>query len=134
MLLSEGFQEIHTPKLLAGASEGGAAVFHVDYMGTPACLAQSPQFYKQMAICADMERVFEIAPVFRWELDEARPWWEGEHTVRVCFQGKMPSIHAGLTELLNAGARRCTMRAHGVRIVPHPCYDEQNLRSHHVLT
>ncbi|MEW5315913.1 MAG: hypothetical protein WDW38_007311 [Sanguina aurantia] len=68
VLLSEGFQEIHTPKLLAGASEGGAAVFHVDYMGTPACLAQSPQFYKQMAICADMERVFEIAPVFRAEM------------------------------------------------------------------
>ncbi|MEW5296938.1 MAG: hypothetical protein WDW36_000183 [Sanguina aurantia] len=68
VLLSEGFQEIHTPKLLAGASEGGAAVFHVDYMGTPACLAQSPQFYKQMAICADMDRVFEIAPVFRAEM------------------------------------------------------------------
>lgn len=73
VLLSEGFQEIHTPKLLAGASEGGAAVFHVDYMGTPACLAQSPQFYKQMAICADMDRVFEIAPVFRWGSGEARP-------------------------------------------------------------
>ena len=64
-LLGQGFQEIHTPKLIAGASEGGAAVFRLDYMGTPACLAQSPQLYKQMAICADMERVFEIGPVFR---------------------------------------------------------------------
>ncbi|GFR50951.1 hypothetical protein Agub_g13271 [Astrephomene gubernaculifera] len=66
-LLSEGFQEIHTPKLIAGASEGGAAVFRLDYMGMPACLAQSPQLYKQMAICADLERVFEIGPVFRAE-------------------------------------------------------------------
>lgn len=64
-LLSEGFQEIHTPKLIAGASEGGAAVFKLDYVGQPGCLAQSPQFYKQMAICSDMSRVFEIGPVFR---------------------------------------------------------------------
>lgn len=67
LLLSEGFQEIHTPKLIAGTSEGGAAVFHLDYMGTAACLAQSPQLYKQMAICADFGRVFEIGPVFRAE-------------------------------------------------------------------
>ncbi|KAG2492339.1 hypothetical protein HYH03_009289 [Edaphochlamys debaryana] len=66
-LLAEGFQEIHTPKLIAGASEGGAAVFRLDYMGTPACLAQSPQLYKQMAICADCDRVFEVGPVFRAE-------------------------------------------------------------------
>ena len=46
-LLERGFIEIHTPKLIAGASEGGAAVFKLNYMGTPACLAQSPQLYKQ---------------------------------------------------------------------------------------
>ncbi len=66
LLLSEGFQEIHSPKLLGGASEGGASCFRLDYMGRPACLAQSPQFYKQMALCADFNRVFEIGPVFRW--------------------------------------------------------------------
>jgi len=66
-LLSKDFVEIHSPKLLSGASEGGAAVFHVDYMGRDACLAQSPQFYKQMAICGDLTRVFEIGPVFRAE-------------------------------------------------------------------
>ena len=64
-LLAEGFQEIHTPKLIAGASEGGAAVFRTDFMGRPGCLAQSPQLYKQMAICGDFDRVFEITPVFR---------------------------------------------------------------------
>ncbi|GMN39774.1 hypothetical protein TIFTF001_008998 [Ficus carica] len=66
-LLSEGFVEIHTPKLIAGSSEGGAAVFRLDYKGQPACLAQSPQLHKQMAICGDFGRVFEIGPVFRAE-------------------------------------------------------------------
>lgn len=65
LLVQENFQEIHTPKTQAGASEGGAAVFRFDYMGRPGCLAQSPQLYKQMAICADFDRVFEIGPVFR---------------------------------------------------------------------
>ncbi|KAI3468450.1 hypothetical protein Pfo_025113 [Paulownia fortunei] len=66
-LLSEGFVGIHTPKLIAGSSEGGSAVFKLDYKGTPACLAQSPQLHKQMAICGDFGRVFEIGPVFRAE-------------------------------------------------------------------
>ncbi|XP_030947317.1 aspartate--tRNA ligase 2, cytoplasmic isoform X1 [Quercus lobata] len=66
-LLSEDFVEIHTPKLIAGSSEGGASVFKLDYKGKPACLAQSPQLHKQMAICGDFERVFEIGPVFRAE-------------------------------------------------------------------
>lgn len=64
-LLLQGFQEIHSPKLIGGASEGGAAVFTLQYFGQPACLAQSPQFYKQMALAGDMGKVFEITPVFR---------------------------------------------------------------------
>lgn len=67
ILLAEGFQEIHTPKLIAGASEGGSSVFKFNYMGREGCLAQSPQLYKQMAIMADQEKVFEIGPVFRAE-------------------------------------------------------------------
>lgn len=66
-LVSEGFIEIHSPKLIAGASEGGADVFKLMYHGREACLAQSPQLYKQMAICADFKRVFEVGPVFRAE-------------------------------------------------------------------
>ncbi|KAH9557800.1 hypothetical protein CY35_07G104100 [Sphagnum magellanicum] len=66
-LLAEDFVELHTPKLLAGASEGGSSVFKLDYKGQPACLAQSPQLHKQMGICADFGRVFEIGPVFRAE-------------------------------------------------------------------
>ncbi|CAH8328261.1 unnamed protein product [Eruca vesicaria subsp. sativa] len=66
-LLSKGFLEIHTPKLIAGSSEGGAAVFRLEYKGQPACLAQSPQLHKQMAICGDLERVFEVGAVYRAE-------------------------------------------------------------------
>lgn len=66
-LRKNGFIEIKTPKLIGGASEGGADVFKVDYFGKPACLAQSPQLYKQMAIIGDFKRVFEIGPVFRAE-------------------------------------------------------------------
>ena len=60
------FTEIHSPKLLAEATEGGAEVFQLDYFGKTATLAQSPQFYKQMMVGV-FERVFEIAPVFRAE-------------------------------------------------------------------
>ena len=67
-LLREGFVEIQTPKILGGASEGGSSVFTLKYFGDDACLAQSPQLYKQMAAaCSDLERVFEIGPVFRAE-------------------------------------------------------------------
>ncbi|KAH9677241.1 Aspartate--tRNA ligase 2 cytoplasmic [Citrus sinensis] len=66
-LLSENFVEIHTPKLIAGSSEGGSAVFRLDYKGQSACLAQSPQLHKQMSICGDFGRVFETGPVFRAE-------------------------------------------------------------------
>lgn len=66
-LYSNQFVEIHTPKLIGGASEGGANVFKLKYFGKDACLAQSPQLYKQMCVMSDMKRVFEIGPVFRAE-------------------------------------------------------------------
>jgi nondiscriminating aspartyl-tRNA synthetase len=63
--LREGFIEIHSPKLMGSPSESGAELFSLEYFGRPAYLAQSPQFYKQMAMAAGFDRVFEIAPVFR---------------------------------------------------------------------
>lgn len=66
-LYANGFLEIHSPKLIAGASEGGSSVFRLAYFDRQACLAQSPQLYKQMVICSDFNRVFEIGPVFRAE-------------------------------------------------------------------
>jgi nondiscriminating aspartyl-tRNA synthetase len=61
-----GFTEIHTPKLVGGATESGANVFTVDYFGRPAYLAQSPQLYKQIMVGV-FERVYETGPVFRAE-------------------------------------------------------------------
>ncbi|KAJ6813339.1 aspartate--tRNA ligase 2, cytoplasmic-like [Iris pallida] len=66
-LRSKKFRSIHTPKLISGSSEGGAAVFKLDYKGQPACLAQSPQLYKQMAVSGCFGRVFEVGSVFRAE-------------------------------------------------------------------
>jgi len=65
-LHEQEFIEIDTPKLLAGATEGGAEVFKVDYFGNTAILAQSPQFYKQIMVGA-FERVYEIGHSYRAE-------------------------------------------------------------------
>jgi aspartyl-tRNA synthetase len=66
-LYNKEFTEIHTPKLIAAASESGSEVFEVKYFDRKAYLAQSPQFYKQMAMAAGFERIFEVGPVFRAE-------------------------------------------------------------------
>ena len=66
-LIKKDFIEIHTPKFIGSASESGAEVFEVKYFDRKAYLAQSPQFYKQMAIAGGLERVYEIAPCFRAE-------------------------------------------------------------------
>ncbi|CAH0773191.1 unnamed protein product [Bemisia tabaci] len=67
ILSEKGFVEIHTPKIISAASEGGANVFTVSYFKGSAYLAQSPQLYKQMAIAADFDRVFTVGAVFRAE-------------------------------------------------------------------
>ena len=66
-LYKNDFTEIHTPKLIGAASESGSEVFEVDYFDRKAYLAQSPQFYKQMALASGLERVFEVGPCFRAE-------------------------------------------------------------------
>ena len=66
-LYINGFTEIHSPKLLGAASESGSEVFEVKYFDRKAYLAQSPQFYKQMALAAGFGKVFEVAPCFRAE-------------------------------------------------------------------
>ena len=66
-MYSKDFTEIHTPKLIGAASESGSEVFEVKYFDRKAYLAQSPQFYKQMAIASGYDKVFEVAPVFRAE-------------------------------------------------------------------
>ncbi len=66
-LYTKDFMEIHSPKLIGTASESGSEVFEVKYFDRKAYLAQSPQFYKQMAMASGFERIFEVGPVFRAE-------------------------------------------------------------------
>jgi aspartyl-tRNA synthetase len=72
---SNGYLEIHSPKLMSAPSESGAELFEVRYFDRKAYLAQSPQFYKQMAMAAGFEKVFEVGPVFR-----ADPSFTSRHT------------------------------------------------------
>ena len=65
--LNQNFMEIHTPKLIGAASESGSDVFELKYFDRKAYLSQSPQFYKQMAMAAGFDRIFEVGPVFRAE-------------------------------------------------------------------
>ena len=109
-LLQKNFVEIHTPKLLATASEGGSTVFQLKYFDRFAYLAQSPQFYKQMALMADLPGVFEIGPVFRSEnslthrhmtefvgLDLEMPFKEHYSEVLDVMDGVFNHIFTGLT-------------------------------------
>ncbi|MEM2081342.1 MAG: aspartate--tRNA(Asn) ligase [Candidatus Bathyarchaeia archaeon] len=70
-LFEKGFLEVHTPRIIASATEGGAALFTVDYFGEKAFLAQSPQLYKEQLVMS-LEKVFEVGPFFRAEASHTR--------------------------------------------------------------
>ena len=70
-LFEKGFLEVHTPRIIATATEGGAELFTVDYFGQKAFLAQSPQLYKEQLVLS-MEKVFEVGPFFRAEESHTR--------------------------------------------------------------
>ncbi len=70
-LFKRGFLEVHTPRIIASATEGGAELFAVDYFGQKAYLAQSPQLYKEQ-LTMSLEKVFEVGPFFRAELSHTR--------------------------------------------------------------
>ena len=63
----QGFQEVHTPKIVASATEGGANLFRVKYFERDVFLNQSPQLYKEMLMASGMDKVFEVGPAFRAE-------------------------------------------------------------------
>ena len=63
--IKDGFREMHSPKIMGSPSESGAELFELQYFERKAYLSQSPQFYKQMAMAAGYNKVFEIGPVFR---------------------------------------------------------------------
>jgi len=70
-LFQKGFLEVHTPRIIASATEGGAELFNVDYFGQKAYLAQSPQLYKE-ELTLSFEKVFEVGPFFRAEESHTR--------------------------------------------------------------
>jgi aspartyl-tRNA synthetase len=70
-LFEKGFLEVHTPRIIASATEGGAELFAMDFFGQKAFLAQSPQLYKEQLVMS-LEKVFEVGPFFRAELSHTR--------------------------------------------------------------
>ncbi len=70
-LFERGFVEVHTPRIIASATEGGAALFQVEYFEKHAFLAQSPQLYKEQLVMS-FEKVFEVGPFFRAEESDTR--------------------------------------------------------------
>ncbi|MFQ6136076.1 MAG: aspartate--tRNA(Asn) ligase, partial [Candidatus Hydrothermarchaeales archaeon] len=70
--LENDFVEINTPKLVASATEGGTELFPISYFEREAFLGQSPQLYKQMMMASGLDRVFEIAQIFRAEEHNTR--------------------------------------------------------------
>ncbi len=118
--VAEGFTELHTPKLMGTASESGAEVFKVAYFERAAYLAQSPQFYKQMAICGGIDRVFEIGPVFR-----AEPSFTSRHATEftgvdaeIAWIDSVNDVMAFEEQLLHAVLTDVTA-AHGATIEEH---------------
>ena len=97
---AQGCTQLHTPKLMGTASESGAEVFSVKYFDRTAYLAQSPQFYKQMAIASGIDKVFEIGPVFRAEPSDKGLSLDALRSYLDCFRFGMPP-HGGLGAGLN---------------------------------
>jgi aspartyl/asparaginyl-tRNA synthetase len=115
--LGHGCTEMHTPKLMGAPSESGAEVFELGYFGRKAYLAQSPQFYKQMAIAAGVDGVFEIGPVFR-----AEPSFTARHAteftsvdVEIPWIGSVEDV-MGFEERMLASALAAVSAEHGAAI------------------
>jgi aspartyl-tRNA synthetase len=109
--LDQRFIEIHTPKLMGSPSESGAELFELPYFGGKAYLAQSPQFYKQMAMAAGFERVFEIGPAFRADpsftsrhmteftsVDAELSWVESDEDVMAFLEGWLAFVYRRVGE------------------------------------
>jgi aspartyl-tRNA synthetase len=118
--VENGFVELHTPKLMASASESNAELFKVEYFEGNAYLAQSPQFYKQMAMMSGLGRIFEIGPVFR-----ADPSFTSRHAtefvsvdIEVSWIDSHEDIMAIQEQLMHA-AISAVKEQHGEEILKH---------------
>ena len=102
-LYKQEFTEIHTPKLIGTASESGSEVFEVKYFDGKAYLAQSPQFYKQMAMSSGFEKIFEVGPCFRAENSNT-----SKHATEfTCFDVEFSYIN-GVEDVMNLEAEMLT--------------------------
>jgi len=115
---ASGFTEVCSPKVVGSATESGANVFSLDWFGTPAYLAQSPQFYKQQLVGV-FERVYEIGPVFRAEphdtvrhlaeyvsLDVELGFIEDHHDVIACLRDTVAGMASAMEERAGDAVRR----------------------------
>lgn len=130
---AHGCTEMHTPKLMGTALESGAEVFELGYFGRSAYLAQSPQFFKQMAIAAGIDRVFEIGPVFRAEpsftsrhateftgVDAELAWIDGVEDIMAFEEQMLAHVAAQVAERHGAAIREAFGAEVTVPSVPFP--------------
>ncbi|MGA9398834.1 MAG: aspartate--tRNA(Asn) ligase [Anaerolineaceae bacterium] len=109
--LKKNFIEMHSPKIMGSPSESGAELFTIEYFDRKAYLSQSPQFYKQMAMAAGFERIFEIGPVFRADpsftsrhmteftgVDVEFSWIESHHDVMTFHENWLQYVYQAVKE------------------------------------
>jgi len=131
--VNHDFIEIHSPKILGTASETGAEVFELEYFGRKVYLAQSPQFYKQMAMGAGFNNVFEIGPVFRAEkshtayhsteftsVDCEISWIKSHHEVMDLEEEKLIHVMKTLHESINDSFKKTFKKDIKVPTKPFP--------------
>jgi aspartyl-tRNA synthetase len=131
--LGEGYIELHSPKLRPIPNKSGDQLFSVEYFGRRAYLAQSPQFYKQMAMAAGLERVFDIGPVFRQQpeastrhdteftsVDVEISWIDGLEGLLVVEERLLRRVVADVVAAHGAAVRREFGRTLTVPSIPFP--------------
>ncbi len=121
-LSEQGFTEVHTPRIIASATEGGAALFPVDYFGREAFLAQSPQLYKEQLVLA-FDRVFEIGSFFRAE---------ESHTRRHLSEFISVDIEQGFANADDVMRVLEEMMRHMCKVVKRSCQKELKILKHRI--
>ena len=132
--IEHGFIEMHSPKIMGAPSESGAELFSLGYFETTAYLAQSPQFYKQMAMAAGFEGVFEIGPVFRADpsftsrhmteftgVDMEMSWVESHEDVMAFLENWLAYTYTKVKEVHDAQIKATFDVDLVVPKVPFPC-------------
>ena len=109
--IDSGYIEIHSPKITATATESGAELFEVKYFDRKASLAQSPQLYKQMAMAAGLEKVFEVGPVFR-----ANPSFTSRHDTEFTMYDIEMSYIGSHHDLMDEEERMVTEMLRAVKV------------------